>query len=139
MQFLVLAKSNCTWTCTTWEVGEYTYFLLLLHCSYFLFKIFYSRFIFSSIFVETFRHSVWKIQKKSHSTLRAKVTFWGDKSWLKMTKMVHFGEFLKSWSSRSDSVTRQKLVENAKRQKFKWDIFTVLENQQKCCNFSSQF
>ena len=43
-------------------------------------------------------HSVWKSQKKSHSTLRAKratFTFWVDKSWLKMPKMVNFGEFLK--------------------------------------------
>ena len=55
-------------------------------------------------------HSVWKSQKKSHSTLRAKratFTFWVDKSWLKMPKMVHFDEFLKTWSLRSNSVTRQ--------------------------------
>ena len=48
-------------------------------------------------------------EKKSHSTLRAKrasFTFWVDKSWLKMPKMVHFGEFLKTWSLRSNSVTR---------------------------------
>ena len=35
---------------------------------------------------------------RSHSTLRAKratFTFWVDKSWLKMLKMVNFGEFLK--------------------------------------------
>ena len=57
-----------------------------------------------------FIHGVWKSQKKSHSTLRAKratFTFWVDKSWLKMPKMVHFGEFLKTWSLRSNSVTRQ--------------------------------
>ena len=56
-------------------------------------------------------HSVWKSQKKSHSTaLRAKratFTFWVDKRWLKVPKMVHFGEFLKTWSLRSNSVTRQ--------------------------------
>ena len=55
-------------------------------------------------------HSVWKSQKKSYSTLRAKrakFTFWVDKSWLKMPKMVNFGEFLKTWSLRSNSVTRQ--------------------------------
>ena len=55
-------------------------------------------------------HSVWKSQKRSHSTLRAKratFTFWVDKSWLKMPKMVHFGEFLKIWSLRSNRVTRQ--------------------------------
>ena len=43
-------------------------------------------------------HCVWKPQKKSYSTLRAKratFTFWVDKGWLKMPKMVHFGEFLK--------------------------------------------
>ena len=43
--------------------------------------------------------------------------------------MVHLGEFLKTWSLRSNSVTRQvsfkigqKLVESAKIEKFKWDI-----------------
>ena len=43
--------------------------------------------------------------------------------------MVNFGEFLKTWSLRSNSVTRQvsfkigqKLVENANIQKFKCDI-----------------
>ena len=44
--------------------------------------------------------------------------------------MVHFGEFLKTWSLRSNSVTRQvnfnrkKLVENAKIEKLKWDILS---------------
>ena len=55
-------------------------------------------------------HGVWKSQKKSHSTLRAKratFTFWLDKSWLKMPKMVQFGEFLKTYSLRSNSATRQ--------------------------------
>ena len=55
-------------------------------------------------------HGVWKSQKKSYSTLRAKramFTFWVDKSSLKMPKIVHFGEFLKTWSLRSNSVTRQ--------------------------------
>ena len=43
-----------------------------------------------------FKHfSVWKSQKKSHSTLRA-YTFWVDKSLLKMPKMVHFGEFFEN-------------------------------------------
>ena len=68
-------------------------------------------------FFFTQKHGVWKSQKKSHSTLRVKratFTFWVDKSWLKMPKMVHFGDFLKTWSLRSNSVTRQKLVENAK-------------------------
>ena len=42
-------------------------------------------------------NNVWKLQKMSHSTLRAKrATFviWLDKSWLKMPKMVYFGDFL---------------------------------------------
>ena len=45
--------------------------------------------------------------------------------------MVHFGEFLKTLSLRSNSVTRQvsfkigqKLVENVKIQKFKRDIMS---------------
>ena len=43
--------------------------------------------------------------------------------------MVHFGEFLKTWSLRSNSVTRQinfnrtKIGGNAKIEKFKWDKF----------------
>ena len=56
-------------------------------------------------------HSIWKSQKKSHSTLRAKratFTFWVDaKSWLKIAKIGQFGEFLETWSLRSNSVTRQ--------------------------------
>ena len=46
----------------------------------------------------------------SHSTLRAKraiFTFWVGKSCLKMPKMVNFGDFLKTWSLWSNSVTRQ--------------------------------
>ena len=63
----------------------------------------------------------------------------------KNSKMVHFGEFLKTWSLRSNSVTRQvsfligqKLVENAKIKKFKCDIFS---NFQTMCSstFSSCF
>ena len=51
-------------------------------------------------------HGVWKSQKKSHSTLRAKramFTFWVDKSSLKMPKIVNF------WKPelRPNSVTRQ--------------------------------
>ena len=51
-----------------------------------------------------------RLKIKSHSTLRAKratFTFWVDKSWLKMPNMVHYGEFLKSWSLRSKSGSRQ--------------------------------
>ena len=61
-------------------------------------------------------------------------TFWVDKSWLKMPKIVYVGEFLKNWSLRSNSVTRhvsfkigQKLVENAKIEKFKWDILSIFQ------------
>ena len=62
-------------------------------------------------------HSVWKSQKKSHSTLRAKratFTFLVDKSSLKMAKMVNFGEFLKTWILRSNSVTRQVISNSTK-------------------------
>ena len=77
-------------------------------------------------------HGVWKSQKKSHSTLRVKratFTFWVDKSWLKMPKMVHFGEFLKTRCLRSNSVTRQVSFIRTKMPKFKnsnatfWAIF----------------
>ena len=65
---------------------------------------------FLSFYLNHFiKHIVWKSQKKSHSTLRAKramFTLRVDKSSLKMPKMVNFGEFLKTWSLRSNSVTR---------------------------------
>ena len=76
-------------------------------------------------------HSVWKFQKMSHSTLRAKratFTFWMEKSCSKMPKMVNFGEFWKTCSLRSNSVTRQvnfirqKLMENAKIEKIRCAI-----------------
>ena len=54
--------------------------------------------------------SVWKSHKKSHSTLRAKratFTFEVDKSWLKMPKIIKYSKFLKIWSLRSNSVTRE--------------------------------
>ena len=48
--------------------------------------------------------------------------------------MVYFGEFLKTWNLRSNSVTRQvsflkgqKLVENAKIKKFKCDILSKFQ------------
>ena len=37
----------------------------------------------------------------------APFTFWVDKSSWKIPKMVHFGEFLKTWCLRFNSVTRQ--------------------------------
>ena len=46
--------------------------------------------------------------------------------------MVHFGEFMKTWSLRSKPdrsvLIGQKLVENAKIKKFKWDIFGDFSN-----------
>ena len=49
-------------------------------------------------------HGVWKLKKKSHSTLRAKrATF---TFLIKMPKIVNFGEFLKRRILRSNSVTR---------------------------------
>ena len=68
-------------------------------------------------------HGVWRSQKKSHSTLQAKrAKFWVDKSWLKMPKMVNFGEFLKTSATRQGNSKGQKLTENAKIQKLKCDI-----------------
>ena len=80
------------------------------------------------------QHGVWKSLKKyPQSTLRAKraTLTWVDKSLLKMPKMVQFGEFLKTWSLRSNSVTRQvtfdrtKLVENTRMENnaIFWVIF----------------
>ena len=64
----------------------------------------YLRHIFdSSTVFENYRKSL--IQYCERSELR--LHFWVDKSWLKIPKMVHFGEFLKIWSLRSNSVTRQ--------------------------------
>ena len=42
-------------------------------------------------------HSVWKSKEKSHSTLRAKraLQFEWPKAYLKVPKLVHFGEFFK--------------------------------------------
>ena len=49
-----------------------------------------------------------KITEKSLiASKRATFTFWVDKSWLKMPKMVHFGEFLKTSSLWSMRLTRQ--------------------------------
>ena len=54
-------------------------------------------------------HSVWKSQKKSHSTLRAKratLTFWADKSSLKNPKNGQFWRVFENLK-RSNSVTRK--------------------------------
>ena len=70
-----------------------------------------------------------KITEKVSSNIASEASYVyilsGQKS---IKKAKHFGEFLKTWSLRSNSATRQasfnrtKLVENAKIQKFKWDI-----------------
>ena len=58
------------------------------------------------------------------------LTFWKDKGSLKIPKLVNFGEFLKIWSLRSNIVIRQAILigqtlgENAKIEKFKWDILS---------------
>ena len=62
-----------------------------------------------------------KIERKSsfnNASEASYVYMWVDKSSLKMPKLVHFGEFLKTWSLWSNSVTRKvsigkKLVENS--------------------------
>ena len=76
-------------------------------------------------------HDVWKSQKKSYSTLRAKratITFWVDKSLLKMPKMVNL---LRLWNLEVCDQTvlpdrliliGQKMVENAKNETV-WVIF----------------
>ena len=53
------------------------------------------RFFVQRIFI-LLLHGVWKSQKMSHSTLRAKratFTFWMDKSLSKMTKMLNLASF----------------------------------------------
>ena len=95
-------------------------------------------------------HSVWKSQKKSHSTLRAKratFTFLVDKSSFKMPKMVNLASF---WKTEAFGQTvlpdrsvliGQKLVENAKIEKFKWDIlddFQTMWHSRKNSNLNFQ-
>ena len=61
---------------------------------------------FSSSFIFPL-NTVFENHRKSRIlTLRATSTFWVDKSSLKMTKMVNFDKFLKTWSVQSNSVTR---------------------------------
>ena len=73
------------------------------------------------IFVSTLSTLFWKSRKKSHSTLRAKratFTYWVDKSSLKNAKNGRFGEFLKTWSLRSISVTRQVWLKSQLQERF---------------------
>ena len=74
-----------------------------------------------------------KVAFKIKRAKRAKLTFWVDKSWLKMPKMVHSG--LKTWSLLSNSLSWQVIFEIDKKdwwkmQKFKCDI---LSNFQTMC------
>ena len=68
----------------------------------------YKRFL-ATIFCEcrrSLQYTVFENHRKSliqHSA----VTIWEDNSSWKMPKMFHFGEFLKAWSLRSNSVTKQ--------------------------------
>ena len=78
------------------------------------------------------QQSVWKSQKKSHSTLRAKratFTFWVDKSSSKIPKMVNFEIEACSQTVLPDRsiLIRQKLVKNVKVQmrQFEWFSNTV--------------
>ena len=62
-------------------------------------------------------------------------TFWVGKNSLKMPRMVHFDEFLKTWSLRSYSVTRQvtlnrtKIGEKCQNWKFQMRHFWVIFKQ----------
>ena len=87
----------------------------------------------------SYYHSVWKSQKKSHSTLRAKratFTFWLDKSSLKNAKNGQLATFWKSENSCQtvlpDNFDRTKWVENARLQKLKCDILVFFKHHEKC-------
>ena len=84
-----------------------------------------------------------KITDKSHFILRAKramFTFWVDKCSLKMPKMVHFGDFLKTWSLLSNSVTSQFYKDKYwwKMPKLKSSDETILSNFKTMCDFSTK-
>ena len=76
---------------------------------------------------------------------RATITYWVDKSWLKMPKIVNFGKFLKNWSLRSNSVIKQKMPrkankhsslrsQNCEMRLFEW-LFQQHRAQQGLCKF----
>ena len=81
-------------------------------------------------------HCVWKSQKKSHSTLRAKralFIFWVDKSSLKMPKMFILANF---WKLKACGQTvlpegsllkGQKLMEKAQIQKRQFEWFSKMQ------------
>ena len=85
-------------------------------------------------------HCVWKSQKKSHSTLRAKratFTFWVDKSSLKMSKWSFWKSEAYNQPVLPDRLIliRQKLVGNAKIVKFKCNILSILQTLWPRLNF----
>ena len=91
-----------------------------------------------------------KITEKSLiASKRATFTFWVDKSWLKMPKMVHFGEFLKTSSLWSMRLTRQfsfnetkngGKCQNSKVQMrhFGWFSYNVVRAENELTRFSSK-
>ena len=77
-------------------------------------------------------HGVWKSQKKLYLTLRAKrayVDILNGQKFVKNAKNCQFGEFLKTWSLWSNSVTRHRTKISGKYQNWKiqmrhfWVIF----------------
>ena len=56
------------------------------------------------------RYKVWKLQKKVAFNIASEASYvyiLSGQKLIKNAKMVHFDEFLKTWSFRSNSVTRQ--------------------------------
>ena len=107
LQLLTFSDTECT---KVWIPSEkllrflYAFFMSNWLIFHHLFSIHFSWLGLGTL------HGVGKLQKKSYSTLKAKsatFTLWVDKSSLKAPKMVHFCEFLKTWSLRPNSVTRQ--------------------------------
>ena len=75
---------------------------LYLHCN----SIIYWHFFFDLHCTATFVHCL-KITENISFNIASEASYVYDKSSLKMPKMVDFVEFLKTWSLRSNSVTRQ--------------------------------
>ena len=87
-------------------------------------------------------HGVWKyIAEKVSFNIASEASYvyiLSGQKIIKNAKMVQIGEFLRTWSLRSNSVTRQvilmgqKLVNNAKIQIFKCDILSTIQTMWKC-------
>ena len=67
------------------------------------------RFLFACLHRIFIMHGVWKSQKKSHSiaSVASYIYILSGQKFIKSAKNGPFGEFLKTWSLRSNSVTRQ--------------------------------